>query len=60
MKIRKKLIHKERELPKAGKKSGGLYSSGEGIKLPPKRENHYDEPIQDHSQTFGWKYFDKR
>ena len=59
MRIRKQLMHQERELPKAGNKSGGLPSSGEGIKLPLKGENHYDAPTQDYSQTFGWKHFDK-
>lgn len=59
MKIRRKRSNEERELPKAGKKSGGLHSSGGGIKLPPKTENYYDAPTQDYNHTYGWKYFDK-
>lgn len=53
-------MHKEKELPKAGARSSGLHSSGEGIKLPAKRRNYYDAPTQDYSRTFGWKYFDER
>ena len=60
MKIRKQRMHKEKELPKAGARSSGLHSSGEGIKLPAKRRNYYDAPTQDYSRTFGWKYFDER
>lgn len=46
------------ELPRAGKKRS-LHSSVGGVKLPVKRENSYDAPTQDYSQTFGWKHFDK-
>ena len=46
------------ELPRAGKKRS-LHSSAGGVKLPVKRENSYDAPTQDYSQTFGWKHFDK-
>lgn len=47
------------ETPRAGKKRS-LHSSADGIKLPEKRRNSYNAPIHDHSQTFGWKYFDKK
>ena len=60
MKIRKKLRNEERELPKAGMRTGGLHSPRQGIKLPAKRRNYYDAPTQDYSRTFGWKYFDER
>ena len=52
----KKVKQKESELPKAGKKSGGIYSPQGGVKLPVKRENTYHPP-KGYSHTFGWKNF---
>ena len=57
MKIRQMQRGGGAELPRAGKKRS-LHSSAGGVKLPVKRENSYDAPTQDYSQTFGWKHFD--
>lgn len=58
MKIRQMQRGGSAELPCAGKKRS-LHSSAGGVKLPVKKENSYDAPTQDYSQTFGWKHFDK-
>lgn len=59
MRIRKKRRNEERELPKAGMRTGGLHTSGGGIELPPKRENSYKPTQENYRQAFTWKHFDK-
>ena len=58
MRIRRVLRNIKRELPKAGKRTGGLQSPNEGPRLPAKGTSYYDAPTQDYSRTFGWQHFD--
>lgn len=61
MRIRAVLLSnnkRRKNFPIAGKRTGGLQSSDQGIRLPATGRNYYKKPTQNYGRTFGWQHFD--